>query len=556
MSTARAVRAVLALLLLALLPVHAAVAVEEKPRLVMIIEPAKDGVVVDATFVVPLKECKEGCFAKADVKLETMYVPEENLYNLRLRGTIEGKVKEPEKVQFDKLLIAYTGTKKGSRGKARITGLVSTVNGTLSFDVSADTLLKDNTSETKLKGWVILPRKMVNEQVLSVLLMLEAGITPQMVNMWLAKSNITWVRVTELTVSHTATSAGDLNITFTLGLESNATAYREKLVEQLGGGWEIVSRLFGVSREIDYDMVAKLEVTVYREKGYAVASFSLDSTVTGNVEEYMRLVQELFMLALASGFKPTIKPSLSIPSSQVEVKLKPWTRLVVLPSTMTLSLRADTSTGLLTIDCKGLRLGYQGLKGEEATKKAATALVSLAEALKRCGIDVTVHCTIPGVKPEEPLVSEAGEVVEQITRILRLRLPSATVTTPITTMTVMSPTATPTTTTQTPSVTVKTVTTTTSVTVTVTVKSVITSPKTVTIVVTKPVTKTVATVKTIEKTQTKTITSTKTVTTTLKKTVTTTVVEQPSPTSPLLLGVALVALVLGIVVGRITARRQ
>ncbi len=563
----------------------------ESGTLSLLITPAPNGIYVDGVFKSFVAGGKagrgQGLFT---LLFETKYDRASGTYILTLNSKFEaltpsasmGTPTRATRIPSLSVTVNALFEGVGLTGNASFTAQFNTPNGTIiARGVVVSSLPKENTSKTTITATVLVPPKAVTQNLIKNLNAIEALMTPYMVNMMLARSNITWAKVQDLEITHNRMANGTLEIDVKLTMIVDYNAMIKAIELQSPETAKAMAKMLQARRKISYEgkLVLKTLVNQTQAGTHVAVGVSCYTKVKGDVEDYLKLLQNYMytymkylmskgILTVAPTRPPT--PVATTPPSgrgvqvnatkkflRVLEDLEPWTKLYILPDNSVLLVEARTTSSGATVEIaiKHLRLGYDDLKGEEATVKAASMLLTLLEAAKKQGLSVSYRCEVPEAKPVENLMPRA----EAVFRDLLASFKAATTSTPWVTgtMTRTGPTTTtvmPTTPPPPPATIVKTVTVTVT-TILVTVATKTTTPLTIT--VSRPVTLTLI------KTTTKTIatTVTKTVLKTLKPsattvTVTKTRVVQVSRGVPeLYIVISIVLFAIGLGVGVLIGRK-
>ena len=398
-----------ALLLVALLALSFSPALAGAQAVEVVIAPGPDGVLLNATASYE-GEVRNASQVPMDVSLfftTTYYKPLSRLdtyalVSLGVRTPVAPSGRAPE---FSLDINGSFSSSQG-RGAFMLSGRFVNPNGTVTFSADGIAVEMKSVSVTNITVKAYLNKSMLTKEALKQLAMMELVLTPSMVNEQLRRqSNVTWVRFRSLELSHRV--VGDkIELVLKASIEVNTSALAQELGKGVGPEvQELISRLTELRKGVSQNGTLRIALRS-SGKGFGLELEARVSERGRDLEELAALQSRYLALLFTSG---TPREKLGV--------VEPWTRLVVLPWNTSLKLSIlTTPAGAAKVyaELRNLRIGYAGLKGDEATRAVAARLVSLLSALEKRGLPI--HHRVVGIKVEvgKELAEEAEQLVNAI----------------------------------------------------------------------------------------------------------------------------------------------
>ncbi len=533
-------RYVILLALLLLVIANASSVFAQQPTVKVLIEPGKDGVLlnVEASYTSKSETASPGAFA---LILDTQYRESEKTLHIKfatkfimpiVTSATAGPYTQPSKNKKMSLKLGGTFSSGNGTGFSIIKGELVTENGTATFVAIVKSKSGDNYGVVSIRADVTVEKSLIPPDMLKQLSLIEITLTPELVNAQLAKQNLTWMKFTELRLVHEEkTKAVVFRANATMEIDYNS------MFKQLGiTNTSLVRKLLELQKSIEQKGTFSMHLGT--TSTHISMYLDMKAVMKGDIEEYARLQSQYFAMLYTSSAPP-----------EVLADLKPWLELVILPWNTSLSFTvSSTSAGEVHVDLalKDLRIGHIALRGEEAQKRVAELLLTLLEAAKSSGIPIEYTTSIAGAKPSTELLPIAKKVLKaaihgEIKPKYMKNVPFMPPPPPVATATRTYAATTIT-------LTIPTKTTAPAVVISVITKTV---PKMITVMKSLTVTHVLTLLKTVTQTLTKTIelTVTKSVTQLRTTTVTTTITQ--TSTTPIAIGLAIAAIGIAIaVIGR------
>lgn len=372
----------------------------QQPTLQIAINPAKDGVLLDAEFSYISKVTTTGRYPSWAFSLnyESYYLADRKTFDLGIHIRTSTKYTSVTLYETVKFEIGGYIEGKGDTINVTLKGVVEHPKGEATFYAAMDSELRNYSEAVRAHAKLSMGREIVPQDFIANIQLLEVVLTPQFVNTQLAKQNITWITVRDIALSHSIEDDR-----FVVELKASAVMDYSELANRLGIDFEYIKRLLEARRSID---IAG-EYTILSRHTAQETDFAADIklSISGDVENYVRAYAKYLASLVTSGLSPEAVES-----------LEPWLELVILPHNTSLKLMSwvDTVGGKAVFEfkLKNLRIGHISLKGDEATKRVAELLVTLFEVAKQSGVPIDYVCNVPGVEPSAELIPLASKVMD------------------------------------------------------------------------------------------------------------------------------------------------